>query len=747
MACHAVQMWSLSGLVAAFLDLTIAYLLLCASSAAYIASKFLGFFGLNLPCPCDGMFINVHSRSLCFNRLLIDFPIQKLSDVHLSVRQKFPFSNSASPRKYDASVSGDNGGFGIIELEGNASCSSSISDSRGSANVVRREISSRTGKIDVKGKGVLSYRPKTRLCSRKGTGSHGRSSSLLSCDSASNEEVLDSKRGLHINKNKRGSWCSERGSLLTDNSGNHNLEYDKVPKMMRGRLRTISRDEIYLSSDEDKNVKESVVSGEERQYDQLEVQSCGGYEKNKIRVLEQALERERVTRASLYIELEKERRASASAADEAMAMILRLQEEKASIEMEARQYQRIIEEKSAYDDEEMDIIQEILMRREKEKLFLEKEVETYREMVFRGNEQSTGDCSDGDDATQMFSPPNHPNDDPFLFQDQLAASSEEKVKVENKSVHDDLVSQFKSKPTSGIESPFQPYDEQSCFESLNDSNENSDASLHSSFGTMDLQEKVKSPGKNIQLTPTAIPCHTKGHVMMQKLNQGHKLAHKVIKICYETEKSDLNYNPTLKQQEKDAPLGYCSSTDPTLGQIPHDVHVIGDGINLRREATADKGDQLTASSSSKVREMDSVQSGAAPERKNESFVKKISLDLPSCLPPISRRSSLSLRRSSMSSLDNEMLKIDSEIVQLEERLKRVQEGKEKLNFSFENQETKPLQLKILEDIAQQIQEIRYLNEPQKAARQASLPLLNSKDLSKRRRSRSVSSGFRRSSEG
>ena len=150
MACQSVQMWSLSGLVAAFLDLTIAYLLLCASSAAYLTSKFLGLFGLNLPCPCDGMFINVHSRSLCFNRLLVDFPIQKLSDAQLSVRQKFPFSNSVSPRKYGGSVVGDNcGGFGVIELEGDASCSSSISDCR--------EISSRTGKIDAKGKGVLTY--------------------------------------------------------------------------------------------------------------------------------------------------------------------------------------------------------------------------------------------------------------------------------------------------------------------------------------------------------------------------------------------------------------------------------------------------------------------------------------------------------------------------------------------------------------------------------------------------------------
>lgn len=226
MACHALQMWSLSGLVAAFLDLTIAYLLLCASAAAYFASKFLGFFGLNLPCPCDGMFINVHSRSLCFNRLLVEFPIQKLSDVQLSVRQKFPFSNSKSLKKYDCSVVGDNG---IIELEGDASCSSSISDARGSADVIWGEISPRAGKIHLKGKGILSHRPKSRLRNRNWLGGYGKNSSLLSYDSSVYEEGSDSQNYHHFKMNKRGSWCSADGSLPTDNAENLNLECELLP--------------------------------------------------------------------------------------------------------------------------------------------------------------------------------------------------------------------------------------------------------------------------------------------------------------------------------------------------------------------------------------------------------------------------------------------------------------------------------------------------------------------------------------
>ncbi|CAD5327760.1 unnamed protein product [Arabidopsis thaliana] len=99
---------------------------------------------------------------------------------------------------------------------------------------------------------------------------------------------------------------------------------------------------------------------------------------DKVRLLEVAIEEERVAKAALVVELEQERAASASAADEAMAMILRLQADKASLEMEGKQYERMIDEKFAYDEEEMNILKEILFKREREKHFLEKELETYK---------------------------------------------------------------------------------------------------------------------------------------------------------------------------------------------------------------------------------------------------------------------------------------------------------------------------------------------------------------------------------
>lgn len=117
-------------------------------------------------------------------------------------------------------------------------------------------------------------------------------------------------------------------------------------------------------------------------------------ESDKIRMLERALVEEKAACAALYLELEKERASAATAADEAMAMISRLQKDRASMEIEARQCQRMIEEKFAYDEEEIDILKEILVRRERENHFLEKEIETYRRMSFTGDEQSQGDISD-----------------------------------------------------------------------------------------------------------------------------------------------------------------------------------------------------------------------------------------------------------------------------------------------------------------------------------------------------------------
>lgn len=96
-----------------------------------------------------------------------------------------------------------------------------------------------------------------------------------------------------------------------------------------------------------------------------------------IERLKQQIELDRKSISALYKELEEERSASAVAANEAMAMITRLQEEKATMQMEALQCLRMMEEQAEYDQEAIQKLNDLLTEREKELLDLEAELESY----------------------------------------------------------------------------------------------------------------------------------------------------------------------------------------------------------------------------------------------------------------------------------------------------------------------------------------------------------------------------------
>lgn len=378
---------------------------------------------------------------------------------------------------------------------------------------------------------------------------------------------------------------------------------DKALEKKRGRERAVTSVEMNESHDEDVHTKKSMQSIEELQDNQQEFQSFGADDKNTIRLLEQKLKEEHIARAALYIELEKERSAAATAADEAMAMILRLQEEKASIEIEARQYQRILEEKTVYDAEEMSILKEIIVRREMEKHFLEKEVESYRQMVSVGSSQSGGEGSEKNDEQFSFNKNRVLNENSVM---KPVCSLSEDVGFQEKEI---IIANWNNQMTSPL-----------------------------------YQEQI------------------------QGTNQAYKIDEKIIETC------NGNHDRSLKKQEND-------SCDPVLYREPHvyDLHIIGD----------------------------------------QNSVPRSSSEINDGVPPVCK-----IRRGpSTSAMDSEMLKIDSEICRLRERLELVQEGREKLGL---NRERENVQLTLLEEIAQQVQEIRRLTEPEKAARHASLPLPTSK---------------------
>ncbi|XP_071904162.1 probable myosin-binding protein 5 isoform X2 [Coffea arabica] len=82
---------------------------------------------------------------------------------------------------------------------------------------------------------------------------------------------------------------------------------------------------------------------------------------------------------ALYMELDEERSASAVAANNAMAMITRLQAEKAAVQMEALQYQRMMEEQAEYDQEALQVMKDLLVKRDEEIKVLEADLDVYRE--------------------------------------------------------------------------------------------------------------------------------------------------------------------------------------------------------------------------------------------------------------------------------------------------------------------------------------------------------------------------------
>ncbi|KAF9686878.1 hypothetical protein SADUNF_Sadunf02G0035500 [Salix dunnii] len=91
--------------------------------------------------------------------------------------------------------------------------------------------------------------------------------------------------------------------------------------------------------------------------------------------LKRQLEHDKRRISALYEELEEERSASAIATNQAMAMINRLQEEKAALHMEALQYLRMMEEQAEHDLEALEKANDLLAEREKQIQDLEAEID------------------------------------------------------------------------------------------------------------------------------------------------------------------------------------------------------------------------------------------------------------------------------------------------------------------------------------------------------------------------------------
>ncbi|KAJ4904665.1 hypothetical protein Rs2_18616 [Raphanus sativus] len=101
---------------------------------------------------------------------------------------------------------------------------------------------------------------------------------------------------------------------------------------------------------------------------------------NMLLLLED-LSSQRKTVKDLHLELEEERNAAASAANETMSMILRLQREKAEIQMEARQFKAFAEETMTHEQEKVAALEELVYEKELAIEALSYEVEAYKDML------------------------------------------------------------------------------------------------------------------------------------------------------------------------------------------------------------------------------------------------------------------------------------------------------------------------------------------------------------------------------
>lgn len=469
---------------------------------------------------------------------------------------------------------------------------------------------------------------------------------------------------------------------------------------------------------------------------------------NTIKILEQALEEEHAARSALYLELEKERSAAATAADEAMAMILRLQEEKASIEMEARQYQRMIEEKSAYDAEEMNILKEILLRREREKHFLEKEVEAFRQMLFEIEQFDT----DMDDtaSSQVQKASSYFSEDPLITLQHISKSivGKEKVKGANDFPDHEVTSVESQNCTLPLGKRLLLSELDKDVDSSNRGHKHPSFDKHQDLSrigdeiTQDLlkgigyvdknpidqQREVQRLAEHSQFnhsTPQILDVHEKalksagekqGQTDDPSACQG--LTSNTMKACDDTKVISQYSDGNVGKHEKDSRSSVLSGD-----LCVYDVHVISENEGSGK-IHEDQPKSLTMNIPSRS------DSPSTDRSETEMDVKGSTSDVSSRLSHMGssggKASLADFRRNSMSAFDYERLKIDNEVGCLRDRLKIVQEGRERLNFSVGHRQREKIQLQLLEDIASQLREIRQLTEPGKAARQASLPPLSTK---------------------
>ncbi|KAJ6729078.1 hypothetical protein OIU85_020043 [Salix viminalis] len=603
-------------------------------------SKFLSVSGFFLPCPCTGL-LGYQNNNLCLHKLLIDWPTSKIYHVQALVKSRFPFDLIwFADQSSDLHVEGvrdrkrENG---VVELEGEG-CSTSLSGPRLSSCV-----DGESG-YDAKGKKATNQKHKSGIRRRRRAAlGYGKLLSALSTNSTRSI-------GLGASHSSHDS-SGEMGSQISGNLGLASGTEDGILGDGHGPI-VIDHGSFELNGSykKGKGIRNDASFVANMACNAEDVSDSVG--NDAIKMAGQSLEEEKTALAALYQELEKERAAAASAADEAMAMIMRLQEDKASIAMEARQYQRMIEEKFAYDDEEMDILKEIVVRRELENHFLEKKLEAYQLMNISGNEQLKEDSSCQMNNTGKRPPLSSDSDENLLLLPQQMVKSKTIFQKEVQT-NASCSSNDERSHTLALGKEMMP----ECKESASDSS--------TSEGV--LQKTVCVAGEEKTQRYVGEISQTCGG-MEEEMGKDRKSFKSVWKEGGGKESGPLSSAPSDFEVCTTSELSDCPRTSVS------EIEPNGRGSHLDTTSSLPR----VGDSQCKILDIDS-------------------------------------HLSSSSAVNSERFKIDSEVECLRERLRTVQEEKDKLTISAEHKDRVSAQLKLVEEIISQLRETHQLREPMRQA--------------------------------
>ncbi|KAJ8899417.1 hypothetical protein K2173_018391 [Erythroxylum novogranatense] len=182
----------------------------------------------------------------------------------------------------------------------------------------------------------------------------------------------------NTNKKDAGDTEEELKPFPRENSATQGTDiYLSCP--LSGKQGNVNELHIINASNSNGVVTKKSISteiGESSGFESLDVNEVEG--ENIVDQLKHQVEYDKECISALSLELEEERNASAIAANQAMAMINRLQEEKAALHMEALQYLRMMEEQAEYDVDALEKANDLVAEKEKEIQDLEAELEYFR---------------------------------------------------------------------------------------------------------------------------------------------------------------------------------------------------------------------------------------------------------------------------------------------------------------------------------------------------------------------------------